>query len=143
MSKAFNPKFCISCGVKLEDCDRDPNGDANCVCAKCRAEECHDFDKDPQAVFDRQGRRTDLNQDRYYVDERVGCIAVRDRLDTNPDDNGLHEDTQGVVKYWAGFQQKHLCPTCHQVTHTEWMVKDSDRADAIELCFRLNQKNPS
>ena len=141
--KTFNPKFCLNCGVKLEDCDRDPNGDANCVCAKCRAEECHDFDADPGAVFDRQGRRTDRKEDRYFVDERGGCIAVRDRLNTELDSNHLDSDTKGVVKYWAGFQQKHLCPTCHQVTHTEWKVKDSDRADANEVCFRLNQKNPS
>ena len=143
MNKTSNPKFCINCGVKLEECDRDPNGDANCVCAKCRAEECHDFDKEPGAVYDRQGRRVDKVEDRYFVDERGGCIAVRDRLDTDPDDNGLNEDTQGVVKYWVGFQQQHLCPTCHQVTHTEWHVKDSDRAEAEGLCFQLNAKNSS
>ena len=141
--KASNPKFCISCGVKLEDCDRYPNGDQNCVCIKCRAEECHDFDKEPGAIFDRQGRRTDRTEkkkDRYFVDERGGCIAVRDRLNTDPEDSGLDSDKDGVVKYWAGFQQKHLCPTCHQVTHTEWKVKDADRADAEGLCFQLNHQ---
>lgn len=56
--KPFNPTHCINCGVKLKDCfDRDPNGDPNCVCAKCKAEESHDFDVEPDVVFDRGGHR--------------------------------------------------------------------------------------
>jgi hypothetical protein len=48
---------CINCGVELGCVDDDPNGDHNCVCARCRAEEAHDFDADPTAAFDRSGRR--------------------------------------------------------------------------------------
>jgi hypothetical protein len=40
--------------------------------------------------------------ERYIMDERIGCIAIRDRLNTNPDDRGLHEDTQGVVWFRMG-----------------------------------------
>lgn len=40
-------------------------------------------------------------EERYYVDERVGCIAVRDRTLDN-EEPGLHSDTTGVVKYWHG-----------------------------------------
>ena len=49
------------------DIDKDPNGDANCVCARCRAEESHDFDKEPHVKFDRSGKRID------YMDT---CVAM-------------------------------------------------------------------
>ena len=137
-----SPNYCINCGVKLGECDKDSNGDDNCICVKCRAEEQHDFYKFPGAVFDRQGRRTDIVDapDRYYVDERGGCIAVVDRLMKNPEENGLHEDMDGVVKYWQGHQHKNLCPTCHQVTSTEWRVADETREVAREWCANLNNQ---
>jgi len=47
---------CINCFVELNCLDEDPNGDKNCVCAKCRAEESHDFDAEPDVKFDRAGR---------------------------------------------------------------------------------------
>lgn len=49
--------YCIICGVLLNALDDDPNGDKNCVCAKCRAEEKHDYDAEPKAQYDRAGRR--------------------------------------------------------------------------------------
>ncbi len=48
-------EHCISCQVELCHLDDDPNGDRNPVCARCRAEEDHDFDADPHAKFDRSG----------------------------------------------------------------------------------------
>jgi len=54
-----NKEHCISCQVELNALDEDPNGDKNCVCAKCRAEERHDFDREPNVKFDRAGRRID------------------------------------------------------------------------------------
>lgn len=32
------------------------------VCAQCRAEELHDFDVDPNAIFDRRGIRINTNE---------------------------------------------------------------------------------
>ncbi len=49
--------YCIICGVDLTVVDEDPNGEKNCTCAKCRAEENHDFDAEPNAVFSRGGQR--------------------------------------------------------------------------------------
>jgi hypothetical protein len=49
--------FCINCGVPLGFMDEDPNGDSNCVCKKCRAEENHDFDRKPNVRFNRHGIR--------------------------------------------------------------------------------------
>lgn len=47
---------CINCGIKLTEIDRDPDGSLNVKCAKCEAEERHDFDVEPETKFDRLGR---------------------------------------------------------------------------------------
>jgi len=50
-------KHCITCTTELIPAlDNDPNGQANCTCAKCRAEEEHDFDKEPNTKYNRAGR---------------------------------------------------------------------------------------
>ena len=46
---------CIGCLVELNHLDEDPDGGTHCVCAKCRAEEAHDFDKYPDTRFNRAG----------------------------------------------------------------------------------------
>jgi len=50
-------EHCIGCGIDLSCIDDDPNGDQNCVCARCRAEQEHNFNEDPRAVFSRSGSR--------------------------------------------------------------------------------------
>lgn len=35
--------------------DDDPDGAPNVTCARCRAEEAHDFDLEPDVEFDRSG----------------------------------------------------------------------------------------
>lgn len=52
---------CLNCGTILCCLDEDPNGDQNAVCAKCRAEEAHDFDAEPNAKFGRNGSRIDTD----------------------------------------------------------------------------------
>lgn len=48
---------CIGCQVIMCYLDDDPNGDKNATCARCRAEEEHDFDAEPDAEFSRSGER--------------------------------------------------------------------------------------
>jgi hypothetical protein len=48
-------RYCFSCGTELNAIDRDPNGDMPCKCARCTAEEKHDFDKEPNVTFTRAG----------------------------------------------------------------------------------------
>ena len=43
-----------------------------------------------------------MASERYFVDKRVGCVAVRDRELTNPDYPGLHADTPGVIAFYMG-----------------------------------------
>lgn len=50
---------CVGCGSELLEIDKDPNGDENATCKRCLAEEDHDFDQYPAAVFNRSGERID------------------------------------------------------------------------------------
>jgi len=43
---------------------------------------------------------------RYFVDQRVGCIAIRDSFKTDPDYQGLHSDSIGVIHYRHGYFKK-------------------------------------
>lgn len=78
--------------------------------------------------------------ERYFVDSRVGCVAVRDRWMTDPDDQGLHEDTTGVVWYRQG-QSVDLppCPTCGHSNGKQWIVSAEDLAAAQAECDKLNR----
>ena len=75
----------------------------------------------------------------YFVDERGGCIAVRDRSKTDPGYSGLHADTDGVVRYWHGYLAENVCLACgHNLPY--WALKDGDRESARALCDKLNQE---
>lgn len=67
---------------------------------------------------------------RYYIDERCGCIAVRDRVTTPSPDQypGLHSETPGVVKFWMGENMLH-----------GWQVTDAMKSEAMELCRKMNE----
>ena len=75
---------------------------------------------------------------RFFVDDRSGCIAVRDRIKTDPEYTGLHEDTEGVVRYWNGKQVYEKCPTCGTMRTLGWVISEDDLREAQELCDRLN-----
>lgn len=49
--------YCLGCGEELCCLDEDPNGDENPTCARCRAQEDHDYDAEPLALFSRGGER--------------------------------------------------------------------------------------
>ena len=71
-----------------------------------------------------------MTQERYIVDERVGCIAV---IDTNKQEPspGLHADDSHVEWYRGGYsdERNELCP---------WHVRGIDRVEAWRVCNRLN-----
>lgn len=68
--------------------------------------------------------------ERYFIDKRAGCIAVRDRMYTSPSYQGLHEDTPGVVKYWHGRLDSHGL--------FSWSVPKEYEEEAMFLCKELN-----
>jgi len=81
---------------------------------------------------------------RYFVDDRSGCIAVRDRTLTDPDYPGLHEDTTGVVRYWHGnLAPKIVCPICHHARSNGWVISDTVKLAAQKLCDSLNGSEPT
>ena len=78
----------------------------------------------------------DLNGDeimeKYYVDERVGCIAVREYFNVNYElSPGLNLDTPDVIKFWGGNQE---------TESGDWYVDDKDRNAVNQLCESLNKK---
>ena len=61
-------KYCINCAEELIPAiDNDPNGDENCVCTRCKAEDNHDFEKYPNVRFDRYGNQTEIQANKLYI----------------------------------------------------------------------------
>jgi len=81
--------------------------------------------------------------DRYFVDERGGCIAVRDSNHTDPDYQGLHSDTTGVVRYWDGVQTSVICRECGHKKSTSWNIAEHVRKEAQDACDELNAQATS
>ena len=83
---------------------------------------------------------TATEDQRYYIDHRVGCIAVIDRTLADPENNpGLHEDTPGVLWYKHGVLRDNLpCPTCGYSVGTHWEVPQEYVAYAEVLCHEFN-----
>lgn len=66
-------EYCLECGVPLSAIDNDPNEGKNTICARCHAQNCHDFDAEPQARYDRRGRRVDTP-----VGGRLLCYILKE-----------------------------------------------------------------
>ena len=79
-----------------------------------------------------------MNKPRFYVDERVGCIAVRDRTKTDPNRNGLDPDMPDVVWWGRGTNVPRPCSECGKPRGWEWVVSSATKAEAIMECARLN-----
>ena len=75
---------------------------------------------------------------RYYVDDRVGCVAVRDRTKVNPDDNGLQAYYLCVVEFWAFDRVTTVCPTCGH-TGSKWGDGKEQIVMAEKLAAELNE----
>ena len=73
---------------------------------------------------------------RYWVDIRVGCVAVRDYL-IYDDHSGLHPDDVDVVKYWPGRLIDII--TCEHCKHvrTEFVTNEEEKI-AEDYCHQLN-----
>ncbi len=74
---------------------------------------------------------------RFFVDHRVGCIAVRDRTLMDPDEQGCGPDKPDVVHFWMGVWVKSKLPLANNSTH-EWSVPEEAVKAAHQACSRLN-----
>jgi hypothetical protein len=71
---------------------------------------------------------------RYVVDERNGCIAIRDTHNENYDPNsGLHQDMPDVVKFEMGTEIK------FERFHT-WDLDPSILNKFYSECDKMNKK---
>ena len=77
---------------------------------------------------------------RYFIDERVGCIAVRDSYHTDKDSPHLERNTKGVVRFWLGEYKKQFCDKCGGLSGSYWFVSEELQKEAKELCDRLNEQ---
>jgi len=77
-------------------------------------------------------------QEKYFVDERGGCIAVRDNTLVDPDYPGLHPDMEDVIKFWWGKRKENKCPTCGHCTASFLEVSEEDIKEANQFCETLN-----
>jgi hypothetical protein len=68
------------------------------------------------------------NDERFYIDDRVGCIAVRDREKDDEWAPGLHSEMDGVMAYWHG----------RKGPDGAWGVQDWQIEKAKTLCDELN-----
>jgi hypothetical protein len=68
-------------------------------------------------------------KNRFFVDERSGIVAVRDRVYTDLDYNGLHSDTGGVIESWSGK---------YNPDTSSWSLEQQQIKAANDLCQELN-----
>lgn len=80
-----------------------------------------------QKVIEKQ-----ISKSRYFLDIRVGCGAVRDKLHEfyEEDYPGLHSETPDVVEYKAG----------HFINGV-WEMREEDIKYLKDLCEKLNNKD--
>lgn len=82
------------------------------------------------------------DNERFFVDERVGCIAVLDRLEIDPENRCLESGTAGVVRYWdADHVDLPCCPTCGHWPGKTWKLSPETVAQANALAAHLNAGN--
>lgn len=79
-------------------------------------------------------------RDRFFIDERVGCIAVIDRQhpDYDPKRQGLEERMGGVVWYEDGIQVVENCPHCGGTQGKGWLLRKGARERAEKQLRILN-----
>lgn len=68
---------------------------------------------------------------KFYIDERCGCIAVRERIAQDVS-NGCHPDLIDVIAFWQGTN------SFDGNGQIMWSVADWQREKAASLCAKLN-----
>jgi len=77
--------------------------------------------------------------ERFFVDDRCGCVAVRDRTLLDENSPGLHGDEPDCVKFWMKGKKSVRCQCCDHIADV--YVLDDHVDDAHQLAKRLNQHN--
>ena len=75
-------------------------------------------------------------QNRYYVDIRIGCVAVRDR-NIHVDSQGLNDEMDGVMFFKIFSFNPRSCPACGH-TISSWADGREEIEEATRVCNQLN-----
>ena len=87
---------------------------------------------------------------RYYIDRRIGCIAVCDAVEAKriieEEFNGMHTpalclESSHVIKLWNAIRKSHICSECHQNVDDGWAFPENVFEEAQQLCDKLNQEH--
>jgi hypothetical protein len=79
-----------------------------------------------------------VSNERYYIDERNGCIAICDS--TIPTDAlGLHADSPHVIEFCTGHPIVEACAECGHRRTVGWNVPDDVRAVYLAACKQMNE----
>lgn len=83
---------CIICQTELiRSLDADPNGEMDVKCARCVAEEAHDFDRDPDVEFTRGGNCLIIHR------FATGCYGIVVKVVDAEEGNGFNPDRSEVT----------------------------------------------
>ena len=110
----MSEEHCLGCGTELSFIDDDPNGDKNCTCARCRAEEDHDFDREPDVIFDRAGRMVEPTKEEEQLKE---LILEGKALHTKIEDlaKAFGDSVDFKVEAWLDASKFKAYETYHQL----------------------------
>ena len=88
--------------------------------------------------------------ERYFIDERTGCLAVRDsqaieQVEQAGEEvsNGLCSESIGVIQFWSGTNKNKKCPTCGHESFDGYHIPEQYLQEAKALCSSLNDPNKS
>lgn len=132
---------CTSCPAQLSCVDDDSNGDRNATCARCRAEESHDFDADPGATFDRLGRRVERSQDQRPFTALISTMAQQPQRQDSTDAQlrdlqvasnrlGLYDAADVVARVLE--KKQYVCGACRALHATFVAASACCSADHVE-----------
>jgi hypothetical protein len=74
---------------------------------------------------------------RYFVDERGGCVVVLDRTKYDFPDGCLDHNEDAVMEFWAKEKVKTRCEACGHVKEA-WADAGKILEEANRLAMRLN-----
>ena len=84
----------------------------------------------------RQGKFSGMPH--YSIEQRCGCIAIVTPEYYDSSENGLHDNSTGVVWFKMGEQCNHTCKYCGHLTGQEWVVPQGIIDEAVKEADRLN-----
>lgn len=85
-----------------------------------------------------------MAEPRYFVDNRLDCVAVRDRTKAvDHREKDLKHDQPDVVQLWSKAPVISTCPTCGYHRVLDGWVDDGPEIPAAEALAKKLNENPT